>query len=173
MSDTHEETCRERVIRGIVDARKTGLKIRQKHEKIPFGEEFPEIAREPFYQDDNMTPPTFNLDISMSEGIKVKDLRELCIRCGDHPLALHFRSSILGYEDERDVRVNRGDLDILKEAAGTSSTVQVKEEITPLQDSSSSLQNDTSDSTSQSISQDTSPDETTTQSISEENPADE
>lgn len=105
------KTYLEQMKEALEEAKRTGKRVRRVFNREKFIREFPEAANDPRMA---FTPNNFILDVSPTEAIDVKSLRELCIKKGNHPLAVQKALSVQGLADHVIVTILRQDMEVLR-----------------------------------------------------------
>lgn len=96
--------------KAIKEAQKTGKRQRKVFNRAEFIRQFPDAATDPRMA---FTPKNFILDITPLEPIDVGTLREICIKKGDHPLAIQKALSVQGLADNVIVSILKEDMEVL------------------------------------------------------------
>lgn len=95
-------------------AERTGLRVVKRVDKRRFLEEFPQAAADPRMA---LTPTQFEIEFASFEALSVGELRELCLRCKGHPLALQKALHVEGMPDRQVIYILKEEIQIMHAAA--------------------------------------------------------
>jgi hypothetical protein len=103
-------TIAEEIERATEESRRTGKRIHKRFNKREFLEQFPHASSDPRMA---LTPDEFFLDLEPLEGLTVGELRNLCLKKKDHPLALLKAMQVEGYPDSTEIFILKEEIAIL------------------------------------------------------------
>lgn len=95
-------------------AKKTGQRIVRRFDKREFVRQFPHAGSDPRMA---FTPNHFKFDVAPMATLTVGELRDLCLKCREHPLAFKKAVQVEGLSDSTVIHILKEEYNLLSRAA--------------------------------------------------------